>query len=40
MIDFDDLPIPFIAKTDLIKAKLAAGRPQDLRDAELLAKKT
>ena len=39
MVDFDDLPVPFIAKTDLIKAKRAAGRPQDLQDAELLAKK-
>ena len=39
IVDFDELPVPFIAKTDLITAKRAAGRPQDLRDAELLAKK-
>ena len=35
-IDFDDLVIPFISKEDLITAKRAAGRPQDLIDADLL----
>ncbi len=29
--------IPFISRRDLITAKLASGRPQDLIDAELLA---
>lgn len=38
IIDFDDLPVPFISKDDLIKAKRAAGRPRDLQDAELLLK--
>lgn len=40
IVDFDELPVPFIAKADLIKAKRAAGRPQDLQDAELLDKKS
>ncbi len=34
----DDLPVPFISKDDLIQAKLAAGRPQDLVDAGALAR--
>ncbi|MFN3978880.1 MAG: DUF6036 family nucleotidyltransferase [Caldilinea sp.] len=36
-VDFDSLRIPFISRLDLITAKLASGRPQDLIDAELLA---
>jgi hypothetical protein len=34
---FDDLKVNFISKEDLIAAKLAAGRPQDLLDAENLS---
>lgn len=37
-IDFDGLAVAFIAKADLIAAKLAAGRPQDLLDANALSK--
>jgi len=33
-----DFSVPFIAREDLIDAKLAAGRPQDLVDAGALAK--
>ena len=33
---FDDLPVLFISKQDLITAKRASGRPQDLIDADLL----
>jgi hypothetical protein len=36
-VDFDGLSIPFISRLDLITAKLASGKPQDLIDAELLA---
>ena len=32
----EGLSVPFIAKLDLIAAKRAAGRPQDLVDADLL----
>ena len=35
-IDFDDLTVSFISKEDLIIAKRATGRPQDLIDADLL----
>ncbi len=35
--DFDGVPVLFINREDLIAAKLAAGRPQDLIDAALLA---
>jgi hypothetical protein len=36
-VDFDGLLVPFISRQDLLTAKRAAGRPQDLLDAELLA---
>ncbi|MFN8490898.1 MAG: DUF6036 family nucleotidyltransferase [Caldilineaceae bacterium] len=36
-IDFDGLVVSFIAKEDLIAAKLASGRPQDLLDAKILS---
>jgi hypothetical protein len=35
-IDFDGLLVTFISREDLIKAKLASGRPQDLLDVEAL----
>jgi len=34
---FDDLPVCFISREDLITAKRASGRPQDLIDADLLS---
>jgi hypothetical protein len=37
-VDFDGLPVLFISKPDLIVAKRAAGRPQDLLDADLLSR--
>jgi len=37
IVDFDGLAVPFSARDDLIQAKRAAGRPQDLLDAALLA---
>ncbi|MFZ2633894.1 MAG: DUF6036 family nucleotidyltransferase [Desulfosalsimonadaceae bacterium] len=37
-VDFDDLMVPFISREDLVIAKRAAGRPQDLLDVVLLAK--
>ncbi len=36
-IDFEGLSVSFIAKEDLIAAKLASGRPQDLIDAKMLS---
>ena len=36
-VDFDGLSVSFISREDLIQAKLASGRPQDLADAELLS---
>jgi len=36
-VDFDGLLVPFISKEDLIAAKRASGRPQDLIDADTLA---
>jgi hypothetical protein len=36
-VDFDDLPVTFISRADLITVKRAAGRPQDLLDANLLS---
>jgi hypothetical protein len=38
IIKIDDIELPFISIDDLINAKLAAGRPQDLVDAGALAK--
>ena len=35
-VDFDGLTVPFISRQDLIKAKQAAGRPQDLIDLQAL----
>ena len=37
-IDFDGLLVSFISREDLITAKRASGRPQDLIDADTLAK--
>jgi hypothetical protein len=37
---FDDLPVYFISRLDLITAKRASGRPQDLIDADLLSQST
>jgi hypothetical protein len=36
VVELGDLEIPFISLPDLIKAKLASGRPQDLLDADRL----
>lgn len=36
-VDFDGLKVIFISKQDLIASKRAAGRPQDLIDADLLS---
>ena len=38
-VDFDGLRVPFISKEDLIIAKRASGRPQDLLDADILESK-
>ena len=35
-IDFDGLPVPFISREDLITAKRASGRPQDMTDVQSL----
>ena len=37
---FDDLPVFFISRQDLITAKRSSGRPQDLIDADLLSQST
>jgi len=37
-VRLEELTIPFISKTDLIKSKEAGSRPQDLIDAEELKK--
>jgi len=37
-VQVEGLAIPFISKADLIKAKEASGRPQDLIDAKKLRK--
>jgi predicted nucleotidyltransferase len=39
-VDFDGLVVKFISREDLIAAKKASGRPQDLIDANLLSQKT
>lgn len=36
-VDFDDVKVIFMSKEDLIISKRAAGRPQDLIDADLLS---
>lgn len=36
-VDFEGLQVNFISKADLIAAKRASGRPQDLIDADSLA---
>lgn len=36
-VKFEDLPVTFISRQDLIISKRAAGRPQDLIDADLLS---
>jgi len=36
-IEFDDVLVNFISKKDLITAKIASGRPQDLLDADSLS---
>jgi predicted nucleotidyltransferase len=36
-VDFEGLKVVFISKNDLIASKRAAGRPQDLIDADLLS---
>ncbi len=36
-VDFDGLVVSFISREDLITAKRASGRPQDLIDADLLS---
>jgi hypothetical protein len=38
MQSLDDLKVVFMSKQDLIISKRAAGRPQDLIDADLLSK--
>ena len=35
-VDFDGLPVPFISRDDLITAKRASGRPQDMIDVQSL----
>ena len=35
-IDFDGLPVPLISREDLIAAKRASGRPQDMLDVQSL----
>jgi hypothetical protein len=36
-VDFEQLLVPFISRDDLIIVKRAAGRPQDIVDADLLS---
>ena len=35
-VDFDGLPVQFISREDLIAAKRASGRPQDMTDVQSL----
>ena len=35
-VNFDGLPVPFISREDLIAAKQASGRPQDVMDVQSL----
>ena len=35
-VDFDGLAVPFISRDDLIAAKRASGRPQDMMDVQSL----
>jgi hypothetical protein len=37
-VDFEGLKVIFISRQDLIISKRAAGRPQDLIDADSLSK--
>jgi hypothetical protein len=37
-VDVEGLAVPFISKADLVRAKRACGRPQDLLDVENLEK--
>ncbi len=37
VVDFDGLSVTFISKVDLIAAKHASDRPQDLLDADILS---
>jgi len=39
IVKIDGIDVPFISADDLIHAKLAAGRPQDLVDAGAVAKR-
>ena len=36
VVELDDLKIPFISRSDLIRSKKASGRPQDKIDVERL----
>ena len=38
LVDFDGLVVAFVSRQDLITAKRAAGRPQDLLDVEQLTR--
>ncbi len=38
--DFDDLSVIFISRQDLITAKVASGRPQDMMDVAALSRLT
>lgn len=37
VVNFDDIPVVFISRQDLIISKQASGRPQDLIDVSLLS---
>jgi predicted nucleotidyltransferase len=38
IMQIQDVPVPFIALTDLIATKAAAGREKDLADLDILRK--